>query len=258
LTFSLTLPGQLAFIVLANSTCNVTMTADAVFREAQQPLQIQQCTALPLDPSHHGVLHVASPSAGIQVPMALENGTLYHVLIAAQFAEGSSPCSMARETSVTARFTINPLDCQQPTCTCPSSAALQYLQPAIEVGNGQGLPVGPLLGEEVSCDSYAFTQRFMLLDGPRGGQSAVTVKLAGQPLYNRPDKVRQSVQSSGQSLLRPPTRLQAVLQNEQFNDEDDLASGPRSIGRRATYRCIAVIAICNVFAMCCSSKYSCG
>jgi hypothetical protein len=237
LTFSMTTPGQLAYVVVANNTCSVTLTADDIFREARRPTSLKGCVTLPLDPSYHGIVDITSPAAGAQVPMTLANDTVYTVHAAARFDEGSLPCCLAQDTSAVARYTIDPArDCLQPTCTCPSSAGLKYLQPSIQVGNGLALPAGPAQGEQVSCDSFAFTQRFILLDGDRGAQAAVSVSFGGRTPYTNPGASRQPVSASGAMLLRSPVRLRAVLQQPNFHMEDELASGPQRSGRQASYR----------------------
>ena len=208
--------------------------------EAAAPSALLALMEAPLDATHFGSVAVATPFVRTNVPVTLRNDTTYTLLMVGEpVADSAVPCCLQQALATVAEFQLDPGSCGEVACCECASPAMPELRPEVAFVGGIGRPTGPPVGQEVSCDSMAFTQTFALVGQWRvgGGADELAFVAGGAPLRVSQDASAAELRLPAQPVRRPVASVRAVLQRRAFYVEDETAIGAQQDGLRMFFRC---------------------
>lgn len=245
LSLTMSVDGAIFYVLLPNPLGTTaaaslpSLTATALRAEASAPSVLLPFMETPLDASHYGSVSVATPFVRANVPVTLRNGTTYTLVMAGEpLADSAVPCCLQQALEAVAVFQLDPGDCGEVACCECASPALPELRPVATFSGGLGLPTGPPVGQEVSCDAMAFTQTFALVGGVGGSAGdAVAFGVGGSPLRVSQDAAAAELRLAVTPQRRAVAGVRAVRQRGVFYVEDDTAVGLQQEGRRLFFRC---------------------
>ena len=234
LTFSTTVSGRLAYVLLPEGAFNGTLTTDEVFAEAATPTLLRpfMLSNTEVDSSHHGVLDITQPALSTQAPITLQSGVSYQLLMAAKFDDAEVPCCFDSTLEAPVSILINDTLCRDPDC-CHPTDTLRELQPELTFSDGFGVPVGQMQGRALDDFTYAFEQTFALLGILPGETGTVVARAGGSQLYTQAGSGRQATTLEVDALRRSPVSARMVAQQSTLYNEMSL--GTEETSGRALY-----------------------
>eukprot|EP00892_Ulva_mutabilis_P000130 jgi/Ulvmu1/10117/UM006_0068.1 len=240
LALTMSVDGSVFYVLLPDrpgAAARPTLSAAQLRAEAAVPTALLPFMETPLDPSHHGSLSIATPFVRVNVPVTLRNDTTYTLLMVGEpLADSAVPCCLQRSLETVVEFPVDPGECGEVACCECASPALPELRPQISFTGGLGRPMGPPVGQEVSCDAMAFTQTFALVGGAGSGADVLEFAAGGSPLRVSQAPAAADLQLTVTPVRRAVASVRAVRQRSEFYIEDDSAVGPQQDGLRLFFR----------------------